>query len=1315
MKKSHITLSLLMLAMSASAQQPFIKVGKSWHELWFNGSAILSGHTTQQPDQTYDYAFTSQSDTLINGIHYMRLFKMLPSAEVSGIYREEAGKVYRYDESTGIEYLYYDFTLNEGDDFALTSNDGTTFDCHVTQVTEVMVNDSPVRQIHFESTNPEFGTRTTNNVWTEGIGHSTSPSVSVENPYLVGGGTEIMQYVAQDSVPYYIQDFDYSYCYFGRVYHPNDIDMSNLLEPEHDALNYRIEDGTLHVFGYKWMTRNPNQYIYCSVNDQFEVRLNIEELEPIYKNAYHRAYRIDMRFGRFSEPADKYTFIDSEGEHKSLQDYVFSGDTTLTDNKRMHWEYDQESQCLTISGDEVPDYYRRQPELISSTYYEYTRPLPPWYEFKDKIKSIVLADGVTSIGSQAFKEMPLLESVAMPASLTSISPLVFARCPKLKGIELPEGITSIGQATFEDCTSLEQIYIPDGVEVIESGIFAGCTSLTQLHLPDSIISIENRAFYGCVNLKQLSIPNTVRKFTASAITRSGISELSVRWLNPMSVARGDRKDTDPYSRIEALDTYNLKDEDINWVSNVNLIVPEGTIKNYQSAQYWSRFSTITEDGVPPIDKKRYMLEYYEGLEPFGDVADKFYDMPCMVLPTKEVLMAFCDKHHVDTSSRAAVSAVALLWLKYLSTVDAELMAESATSVCQCTDDTVFIGTEMTEDFWHFATDACVIDLGHYSDDRYAERAPFTQFCSYNTMEYIPTDTPGCPYEGYMKISPEYTTSNPAVAYEIPILLQQGQRYKLSVVIAPDAEDADNHRANYFRLNWFVTNNDSTGLPYNFYKGSTKLISNESNSIKFIGGATEYDVLTATLEPTATVQRNVIQLQATITEKEKTTIYDRTFRIAEIKVEPLDVLDPTDTVYASIWHEGSEWEVYYEDETDGTVSDTWVRYNLKHVDNESYMALEKTVIVGGDTEGIPQLQGYIQNDGDSMIYVRPVSKDGVVGEKCLLYDFTTPYEYGSTLRYGVDGEIREEYINWHTDSLDYYMLIDGDTHCLPSWNGIVYRYGYLGGPMELFLMNAAPQKNKHPKPTNISHVIFSTKGGVKNLHDENLQNKYEVSIPYEKMLTDGTAWECLAVQTGNPGKSDIYNIQVKGDTIIGERHCKLVYSPEYDKTMTVFEEGRKVYAVNAEGAPEVLLDFGVQEKDVVDGDAQVACIEAMANQGYTHKTITIDTGNTDAISYFKGDTEPQNYYLIEGVGISKDQYLEDSRFVGKEETVSYLLRCWKGGVLVYQVPGYDPDGIEGVSEVANPHDGMLYDLQGRCLSTRPDKGFYISGNKKFIVR
>lgn len=1307
MKKSHITLSLLMLAMSASAQQPFIKVGKSWHELWFNGSAILSGHTTQQPDQTYDYAFTSQSDTLINGIHYMRLFKMLPSAEVSGIYREEAGKVYRYDEWAKSEFLHYDFTLNEGDEFTLTDNNGFTFDCHVTQVTEVTVNGSPARQIHFESTIPELAI-TTSNVWTEGIGHSTSPSVSVENPYLVGGGTEIMQYVAQDSVPYYIQDFDYSYCYFGRVYHPNDIDMSNLLEPEHDALNYRIEDGTLHVFGYKWMTRNPNQYIYCSVNDQFEVRLNIEELEPIYKNAYHRAYRIDMRFGRFSEPADKYTFIDSEGEHKSLQDYVFSGDTTLTDNKRMHWEYDQESQCLTISGDEVPDYYRRQPELISSTYYEYTRPLPPWYEFKDKIKSIVLADGVTSIGSQAFKEMPLLESVAMPASLTSISPLVFARCPKLKGIELPEGITSIGHATFEDCTSLEQIYIPDGVEVIESGIFAGCTSLTQLHLPNTVSYIGAYAFYRCVNLKQLSIPNTVRQFTASAITRSGISELSVRWLNPMSVDRG-YPFHEPYSRIEALDTYNLKDEDINWVSNVNLIVPEGTIKNYQSAPYWSQFGTITEDGIPPVDKKKYMLKYYEKLEPFGDVADKFYDMPCIVTPTKEVLMDFCDKHHVDTSSRAAVSAVALLWLKYLGTVDAEHLAESATAVYQCTDGELFIGTELTDDFWKFATEPCVINLEQCSHDYGSTGHSFT--IDYDTIEYVSTNNiPGCPYDGYMKISP-YKASNPKVGFDIPILLQSGHKYKVSVVIAPDAEDPDNHRPNYFRVHWYETNNDTTGLPYDFYKYSTDLICNESNSKNFMGGATEYDVLTATIEPTATVQRNLIQLEARVTSS-KTSTYDRTFRIAEIKVEPLDMPDSTD--YASIWHEGSEWEVYYEDDTDGTISDTRVRYSLKHVDNESYMALEKTVIVN-DTEGTPLLQGYIHNDGDSIIYVSPVSEDGTVGEKCLLYDFTTPYEYGSTMRYGVDGEIKEEYINWHTDSLDYYMLTDGDTHCLPAWHGIVYRYGYLGGPMELFLMNAAPQKNKHPKPTNISHVIFSTKGGVKNLFNEDPHDKYEVSIPYEEMLTDGTEWECLAVPTDNSEKAVIYNILVKGDTVIGERHCKQVYSPEYGRTMTVFEEGRKVYAVNADGMPEVLLDFGVQVDDVIGGDAHVACVETVVNQGCTHTTITIDSGNADAISYFSGDTEPQNYRLIEGVGVSKDQYLTGCRFVGESETLSYLLRCWKDGVLVYQVPAYDPDGIDGISESANPQDDALYDLQGRRLNTQPVRGFYISGNRKYVVR
>ncbi len=165
-------------------------------------------------------------------------------------------------------------------------------------------------------------------------------------------------------------------------------------------------------------------------------------------------------------------------------------------------------------------------------------------------------------------------------------------------------------------------------------------------------------------------------------------------------------------------------------------------------------------------------------------------------------------------------------------------------------------------------------------------------------------------------------------------------------------------------------------------------------------------------------------------------------------------------------------------------------------------------------------------------------------------------------------------------------------------------------------------------------------------------------------------------------------------------------------MTVFEEGRKVYVVNSDEIPEVLLDFGLQERDIIDNLECVISVGSKENQGYSYRTITIDTA-ADCSSYFAGDTEPWNYYLIEGIGVSKDQYLRDHHFLNEPNTFSYLLRCWKNGNLVYQAPGYDES--TGIIEVRTTKTGSaIYDLQGRRLNILPQKGMYISDNRKIVI-
>ena len=388
----------------------------------------------------------------------------------------------------------------------------------------------------------------------------------------------------------------------------------------------------------------------------------------------------------------------------------------------------------------------------------------------------------------------------------------------------------------------------------------------------------------------------------------------------------------------------------------------------------------------------------------------------------------------------------------------------------------------------------------------------------------------------------------------------------------------------------------------------------------------------------------------------------------------------------IWEEGSQWDVYYKYDPTGIQDSTEVpvdiimTYRLLHAE-DGYMALEKTVTYRGEVVSV-QVQGLIRNEDDKRIYVRPVWENGSIGDECLLYDFSEPYEYGGTVRYGVmGGEIREEFIDWQEDTLEYYMLNNGDSHLLPAWKGIIYQYGYIEGPMDLFLLEAAPGKTDKPKPTNISHVIFSTKGGHKKTLMSSEHDNDDIIIPYDEMLTDGTTWECLAVSPEQPDLKTTYTIQVMGDKLVGNRHCKQIYSAEYDTQKTLFEEGRKVYVVNADGNPEVLLDYNLQEGDRLDDVTNIVWVTDQENMGYHYRTITIDMG-FDCESYFAGDDAPWCYYLIEGIGVSKDQYLR-LRFINEENTFSYLLKCWKEGALVYQVEQayeYVPFVREGVKWV-----------------------------------
>ena len=81
----------------------------------------------------------------------------------------------------------------------------------------------------------------------------------------------------------------------------------------------------------------------------------------------------------------------------------------------------------------------------------------PWYAHRDKVVSVEIGDGITSIGSRAFKSLTKLANVSIAAS-----------------------VATIGASAFQGCTALSELTVGDGsmLDAIDSSAFGGCTALS---------------------------------------------------------------------------------------------------------------------------------------------------------------------------------------------------------------------------------------------------------------------------------------------------------------------------------------------------------------------------------------------------------------------------------------------------------------------------------------------------------------------------------------------------------------------------------------------------------------------------------------------------------------------------------------------------------------------------------------------------------------------------------------------------------------------------------------------------------------------
>ena len=149
---------------------------------------------------------------------------------------------------------------------------------------------------------------------------------------------------------------------------------------------------------------------------------------------------------------------------------------------------------LTVSGTDMPDYSPKK---------------APWYSRRQIIEKVVIENGVTSIGENAFYDCSPLTSVTIPNSVTSIGDGAFRGCYWLTSVAIPNSVTSIGENAFYDCSHLTSVTIPNSVTSIGENAFYDCSHLTSVTIGNSVTSIGDYAFVGCHDLTSVTIGNSV--------------------------------------------------------------------------------------------------------------------------------------------------------------------------------------------------------------------------------------------------------------------------------------------------------------------------------------------------------------------------------------------------------------------------------------------------------------------------------------------------------------------------------------------------------------------------------------------------------------------------------------------------------------------------------------------------------------------------------------------------------------------------------------------------------------------------------------
>ena len=214
------------------------------------------------------------------------------------------------------------------------------------------------------------------------------------------------------------------------------------------------------------------------------------------------------------------------------------------------------------------------------------------------LDTIVIPDGVQSIGYSAFYNCIELSHVVLPQSLNSIGSKAFYGCSSLSSVDLPSNLISIGESAFEE-SGLYSLIIPDNVEsigwycflnchnlvivtigngltIIQPETFRNCYNLSSVHIGNSVTTIHRNSFENCSSLSSIIIPNNVTTIWYDAFLNcTGLKRLTLGTGLTTVQMNGQNSSHSPFSTCDSIEYFELN---CNYYWSSDLYIPSGRIR-----------------------------------------------------------------------------------------------------------------------------------------------------------------------------------------------------------------------------------------------------------------------------------------------------------------------------------------------------------------------------------------------------------------------------------------------------------------------------------------------------------------------------------------------------------------------------------------------------------------------------------------------------------------------------------------------------------------------------------------------------------------